>query len=270
MSALFSALLILMSCSSGPAGPRVGSPAYYWQAAKEVYAAGDYMKTIEHLDNLLASDNEYTARALPWVLVLKSGLAAGYMDMAANYEMGARLNRSDTTAFRRQITENRQAAGQMALAFAEDFAKLDKGKADVIPLVFAFPKGTAAPVPQFTKVSSGQMLPPAEMDAAAQNARERGVLLAACRAAGAPDDPAKTEELLKTGTASVPRAAFLMAMAQTLYDESQLYVADKLDDSRKLEIFCQRAEDALKAVPESKESKDLDHKIQAALKKAKG
>jgi hypothetical protein len=267
--ALFTAFLMLLSCSSTPSGPRMGTPAYYWQAAKEVYMAGDYVKTVQHLDNLLATDNEYTAKALPWALVLKSGMAAGYMDVAANYEMGTHYNRVDTTAFRRQITESRQAAAQIAFAFAEDFGKLDKIKGDTIPLAFPYPRGNAAPVSQLVKVSSGQLLAAGELDTASQHARERGVLLAACSVAGAPDDSAKTEEILKTGTASVPRATFMMAMAQALFHNSQLYTGDKLDDPRKMEIFCQRAEDALKAVPESKETKALDRDIQAAMKKAK-
>jgi len=36
-----------------------------------------------------------------------------------------------------------------------------------------------------------------------------------------------------------------------------------------LKIFCTRAQDALKTVPASKESQDLDKKILAAMKKAK-
>jgi hypothetical protein len=48
-----------------------------------------------------------------------------------------------------------------------------------------------------------------------------------------------------------------------------LYVGDKLDQPQKVEIFCQRAQAALSGVPESKEAKDLNARIQAALKKAK-
>jgi hypothetical protein len=266
ISALLSALFILVACSSGPAGPRMGTPAYYWQAAGEVYAAGDYVKTIEHLDNLLANENEFTARALPWALVIKSGLAWGYMETANNYEAGAHQN-TDPSPFRRQVSENRDSASRLALAFAEDFAKLDQMKGDTVALAFAYPKGSAAPVSQFVKIASGVLPATAEIDTIAQRAQQRGVLLALCRAAGAEDDTAKTEEILKTG--SVPRATFLLAMAQTLYDESQLYTRAKLDDPRKLEIFCQRAEDALKQVPASKETKDLDREIQAARKKTK-
>src|SRR6188508_2519202 len=68
---------LTFSCSSS-AGPQPGTPAYFWSAAKETFAASDYVKTSEHLDKILASDNEYTARARPWRLILASGMARGY------------------------------------------------------------------------------------------------------------------------------------------------------------------------------------------------
>jgi predicted transglutaminase-like cysteine proteinase len=67
----------------------------------------------------------------------------------------------------------------------------------------------------------------------------------------------------------VPRATFEMAMAQDLFNASQLYTPRKLDEPQKLAIFCQRAQEALKSVPESKESKELAAKIQNALKRVK-
>src|SRR5882762_656532 len=80
------------ACSSSSA-PEPGTPAYYWAAAKETFAANDYVKTTEHLDKLLASDNDYTARALPWRLILTSGMVRGYMDVADNCEYGVRAKK---------------------------------------------------------------------------------------------------------------------------------------------------------------------------------
>jgi hypothetical protein len=269
LSALVTVLSILISCSSGPAGPQMGTPAFYWQAAREVYATGDYTKTLEHLDELLATNNEYLDRALPWDLVLKSGLAAGYVDLAENYAVGARMNRSDPTAFRRVASESRNMAARLSLQFADGFAKFDNVKGDTVSLAFVLPRGSAAPVAQFSKVASGVPLAAAEADTVQKRALERGVVLAACKAAGASGDVAKAGELLKGGTATVSRATFLMAMAETLYSQSQLFTPDKLDQPEKLRIFCERAQTALKGVPESKESKDLNGRIQAALKKVK-
>src|SRR5215813_1560943 len=76
-AALLIALAVLgLAACSGPVttSARVGTPEFYWYAAKETYAAGDYVKTADHLDHLIATDNEYTARAVPWSLVLTSGM----------------------------------------------------------------------------------------------------------------------------------------------------------------------------------------------------
>jgi hypothetical protein len=138
---------------------------------------------------------------------------------------------------------------------------------DLIPLAFAYPIGSAAPVPALSKVVSGVILPAPEAEAVQKRTIERGVLLAACRMAGAPDDTAKTEAILKAPDAKVALAAAMQAVAQTLFDESQLYGPQKLDDVEKVTLFCQRAQDALKKVPESKDSKALGMKIQKVLKK---
>jgi hypothetical protein len=263
------ALAILSSCSSEPAGPAKGTPAFYWQAAGETYKTGDYMKTLDHLDQILAGDNDFVARALPWSLVLTSGMAAGYTELADNYEIGSRMNKSDPTAFRRPISNYRAFANRLSLQFAEHAAKLDKVPGDTVPLSFGYPAGTAAPVPALTKVVSGVVLTAPDAEAAQKRAIERGVLLAACRMAGAPDDTAKTEGILKAPDAKVARPTILLAVAQTLFNESQLYGPRKLDDPERMTLFCQRAQDALKNVPESKGSKELATKIQGVLKKSK-
>jgi hypothetical protein len=136
-------------------------------------------------------------------------------------------------------------------------------------LAFGFPKGSATQSAQLTRVGSGLALPQADVDLAMTNTVQRGILMAACRAAGAPDDTAKGESILKSADASVPRATFAMAMADSLYSLSQIYVPSKADEPEKLKIFCERADEALKAVPDSKDKKTLAAKIEKSLKKKK-
>src|SRR5690242_5109016 len=118
------ALLGLSSCSSGPATARVGSPVFFWYAAKETYAAGDYVKTADHLDHLIATQNEYTARAVPWSLVLTSGMAAGYMELADHYVAGARVNKANAFTFRRKASDYRTMANPLVLRFAQNVDKM--------------------------------------------------------------------------------------------------------------------------------------------------
>jgi hypothetical protein len=265
--ALIAVNLILFSCSGNNA-PQPGTPAFYWAAAKETYAAGDYQKTVEHLGNILSGQNDYVARAQPWMLVLTSGMAQGYVDLAEAFDAGGHANRAQTTNFRRQVNMYHGAANTLALQFADNFSKF-QNKDEFITLAFAYPTGSPTEVVLLNKVAGGAWLPDAEIETAQKRAIERAVLLATCRAAGAKNDPAKAQDLLKTGEAKVPRAAFVQAMATALFEDSQLYGHNKLDQPDKMKIFCSRAEDALKMAPASKESQDLDKKIQAALKKAK-
>jgi hypothetical protein len=242
-----------------------GTPAFYWAAAKETYATGDYQKTVEHLGNILSSPNDYVARAQP-MLVLTSGMAQGYIDLAEAFDAGARANHTQTASFHRQVNTYRGAANTLALQFADNFSKF-QSKDEFITLAFAYPTGSPAAVVLLNKAAGGVWLPEAEIDTAQKRAIEHAVLLATCRAAGATNDPAKTQELLKTGEAKIPRATFVEAMAAALFDESQLYAYNKLDQPDKMKIFCSRAQEALKTAPASNESQDPDKKIQAALRR---
>src|ERR1035438_1899690 len=202
-------------------------------------------------------------------MILTSGMAAGYMELADDYTIGARVNKSDPSGFRRTVSDSRGTANRLALQFAESFGKLDKLKDGPVTLAFVFPKGSGAQVAGLNKVTNGVALPAAEADALQKRTLERGVVLAVCRAAGTPDDAAKTTDLLKTGEAQIPRNTFLLAMTQALYEESQLYASNKLDEPQKMTILCQRAQQTLKALPESKDTKDLSAKIEKTMKKKK-
>jgi hypothetical protein len=260
-------LLISLSCSTD-SGPQQGTPAFYWSAAKETFAAADYGKTVEHLEKILATENEYTARARPWLLIITSGMARGNMYLADGFEAGARASKTNQTAFRRSTNTYRGEAKRFSLEFVEVYDKFQKGKDEPVPLAFPFPTGSAAPVMQVTKASAGMMPQPEEMESAEKRAIGRGVLLATCDAVGAPEDTAKARELLKPGTLQIPHAAFMTAMASSLFDQSQLYGPRKIDDPDKVKIFCSRALDALKSVPETKQTKELSTKISKSMKKS--
>src|SRR5262245_18253842 len=118
---------LTISCSSS-SGPEPATPAYFWAEAKEDFATNDYVKTSEHLDKLLASDNDYTARARPWLLILTSGMVRGYMDVADKLESGVREKKADPGGYRKYISNSRSTAGRLSLHFAETFMRFQKGK----------------------------------------------------------------------------------------------------------------------------------------------
>ncbi len=261
---------LLLSCSGGPAPHKPGTPGFYWQAAKETYAVGDYLKADEHLYQLVRGSSEYATRAQAWRLVVTGGLSSGYMELAESYEAGTRSNRNNPSPFRKLMLEYRTRANEQALQFAETFLSFQKSHKDPnVELGFGPPKGSSARVADLSRAADGVVLRPFEVDLAAQRALERGVLLAACLAVGAPEDVAKTQELLRAGSTQVPRATFIYAMADQLNNLAQLYTRAKADQPDRLQMFVNHAQDALKGIPETKETKQLVGKIEKALKASK-
>lgn len=260
-------LMTAVSCSTGPARPAKGTPAFYWLAAQENYKTGDYLKTSEHLEQLTATENEFTARAWPWRLVLVSGLAQGYIDLADQFEYGARANKANPSPFRKYMSDYRSNAQRFALQFAQAYKTFEKNLPEKMDFVFSPPMGTANQPAVLTRVSSGILAAPAEIEPAQRDMLRRSVLLSACRAAGAPKDVAKLTEFLKSGQAAVPRDVFIQAMAESLVDQAALFERQKLDLPDRRKFFLSNALEALKPLPDKKEIKEIRLKAEAGLKK---
>src|SRR4051812_4237148 len=125
--AVLAAAALQFSCSS-ETGPQPGTPAFYWSAAKENFATNDFAKTTQSLEKIAASENDYTARAQAWLLVLTAGEIRGYMDLADGLEASVRAKHADPGGFRKYISNSRSAAGRLSYQFAETFMKFQKGK----------------------------------------------------------------------------------------------------------------------------------------------
>jgi hypothetical protein len=259
--------LFSICCSTGPAPPKPGTPAFYWNAAKTAYAAGDYQRASDNLQSVAKTENEYTRRALAWNLVLMSGMVDGNMLVADSFEYGTKANRANPTPFRRGMTSYRTYAAQMAPQFAEAFMEFAKTNKDPkVVLDFAFPAGNANPPPELDKLAKGELLPDAAVQDASRLTLASKVVQAACAAAGAPEDVAKAQAVFATQPVEVPRETFLLAMANALFRQSQLYSREKLDQPPRMQVFIDQAQNTLKELPDSKDAKALAEKIQKALK----
>src|SRR5581483_7006846 len=179
---------------------------------------------------------------VPWYLLLTSGMAGGYMDLADRYTAGARINKAGALAFRVKAADYRTQASKLALRFAQNVEQIRAVPLGSMPLEFSLPGGNAAEPPQLAKIARGIAPEQADADAAEAMAVQRRVLLTVCEAVGAPNDVAKAEEIIGRPHASAPRAAFGKTMAHMLELESGLYSRDKLDQPDKLAIFKELAQ----------------------------
>jgi hypothetical protein len=263
-------ILALTSCSTGSNAPAPGTPAFYWGAAKTAYHVGDFRGASQNLNELIRGDNEFTVRARPLAMLVSAGLAKGYAEMADSYDAGARANRPNPTPFRKQVTTSRSMASSAAMDFVEGVhVFLQKDKDPDVLLACEYPTGSLAEPAALRRVASGIVIQDSERDGLEAAMLQRGVLQTMTQMVGAPDDPAKTLELFKGGEPKIARAKFLFATAKALYDASALFGSMKMDQPNRLEALCNEAQEALKSIPETKDTKALAAKIEAALKKTK-
>jgi hypothetical protein len=263
---------IVAAVSCGPTNPSTepGTPAFYWKAAGDTFASGDYDKTNRNLGELVRKQGEFTARAQPWLLILTAGVGRGYAELADNFEYGARSNKINPGPFRAKVGTYRQMAGQAALQFAETFQEFEKrDQTQPVPLDFPYPSGSSMKVPELAQVANGVLVSDALLPSIEKRAIQRGVLNAVFEAAGAPEDAGKTQALFKAGNVQVPADLFAMAMAKNLYGLARLFERQKLDMPQRVEILCNQGQNALRTVKESKESKKLSADFDKLLKSAK-
>ncbi|MBL8231974.1 MAG: hypothetical protein JNL98_25995 [Bryobacterales bacterium] len=260
-------ILFLSACSNAPAPPAKGTPAFYWQAAQESFAAGDYRKTNDHLEQLIKTDNEFTERGRAWRIVVVSGLLRGNLDIAEKFEYGSRENKNNPTPFRKQMNDTRSVASNYATQLIEVWQKMKSDKAAEVQLDFPFPAGNAAQVAQLIQVSKGILVSSAELDTAMKQAVQRGVVIATSKAAGA-EDAAEARGQFNTRPVKVAGPAFRMSIADAFYEASTLFDSRKLDRPDVMKMLLTEANAALADAPDGKPKKELAGKIQDALKKS--
>jgi hypothetical protein len=265
---------LFSSCSSTPAGPKFGTPEWYWSGARDQFAAGDFAKAQEHLEKLLATNNPFKERAAVWHLVVLGGMAEGYRDLSEAYTDGEKASKDQGREFRRVAVDMQRSLRQYTIGLAEDAGRFSKemSSAPQFAMDFMFPNGTAAEVATLERVRKGIF--PAEPDrlSAQRQALARGMVLTTAAMAGAGKDPGKAAEMFKAPPVQVPRAIFLMALAQNLLEESAIFDRKKLNDPDKNKVMLQLAAGCLKSAADGgdaatqKQAKDVQAKIEKEQK----
>jgi hypothetical protein len=256
-----------ISCSSGPAPPAQGSTEWYWANAGTTWDTGDLLKTEDNLESVAKADSPLAPQAQPWRLILAGGLAAGYMDLADALERGGKANPEAAANFRRQMNDFRSMTNRQVAQFFQTFMEFKKtGGATAIPLAFSFPKGSAVAVPALARLSEGAAISEAEMFGAERRVLQRAVLMEACRAVGAENDTAKTQQVFSAENATVAREIFMLAMANRLHEMAGYYGSNKIDQPDRVKMFNEMALEIVKSLPESDDSKELIKEIEDELK----
>ncbi len=276
LSSLCTAFL-LVSCSESQSGPARGTPEWFWVAANETYAARNYEKAADHLENAADSENPWQERAAIWRIVLLDGLARGYMELAEAYQDGAKKNQGNAPKLQNSIQQYQRDARRHTIDLVESLGTARKmiGKAQSIQLDFPLATGSAAESPTLGIVLGGTA--PNEyqaIDAETQTV-ERGIILATTAAIGAGDDAAKTRTTFETPPVEVAPNIFFLCVATSLLDRSEVFDRDHLNEPDKRDVMLKFAGDFNKPALEGededlkKQAEELQEKIEEAKKPQK-
>jgi hypothetical protein len=251
------------SGESSKTGALPGTPAFNWAGAKHSWQAGSFLRTTESLSKLTSgSDSEYRARAAAWQLLVTTGLTQGYMETAAAFETGAKATDKNTAVFRKRVNTARAAGKDTVLRAVEVLHFFtDKVKEDTLPFDIGAAAGGASPSepPALLKITKGVLLAQAEMDGIEAAMLQKGVLTLSTKALGSQQTPGQ-----------LSRTPFLIAIASALCDQMALFGPKQLDDPIRQKLIGKEALEAVKSItPQTKESKDLQLKLEKALKPIK-
>ena len=262
-------VIVFSGCSGVDSGPAAGTPAWYWQAAVDTFAAADFTKTQEHLENLTKSESEWQKRAAAWRLVVLSGLARGYVDLGDAYGEGARENEAQAAQFRNPIQQYRRYARQYAINLTESVGPFQKlvSTDESVHLDFSFPAGSVNQSPVLTSVSGGTLPKEGPQAEAEDAAIKRGILLQATLLSSGQDEVNKARSIFKGGSPQVPRLVFMAGLAKTLYTMAGLFDRLHLNEPDIGKILVQRSEDCLKQAleAEDEEIKKLAEAVQEEI-----
>src|SRR5215471_3289787 len=217
--AVFSSLTLVVACSSS--GPKLTGPERAYTEAEQTFNKGNFDRAIELTDKLANSSppNEFTERARVLRVIIFSGSVNAYKDLTDAYEKGAQKAKEPAlrSEYRRLRQDNFQLWSKGALALGEVAQQLTTGGTipKAITLEAPYP-ATEGPVTviQLDQVMKGNAIGAEGEDAAATDARRRGVDDALAGILGG--DRSKARTALTAGSAKVSGVDCALFLAREL------------------------------------------------------
>lgn len=256
--------LTLAACSSGGGGPQAGSPEWYWQAAEETYASGDYEKAQQHLKEVADGESEYKEQAALWRAAISGGLARGYMELGNALADAMEEEESLAGVYTVRVQDFRRNARRHAINFTESVGLLRKiaEQQPDVALRFSFPTGSANESPTVAGLREGEKFSEEQINAAIDHTLKRGLLLQTAQMVGAGEDVAKAQGAFESGEAKVPQVVFLQNLGKSLYEISALFGSEQLHEPKIQKVML---DSALQCLGPALEAEDETLKEQATL-----
>ena len=279
-------VMIIVSCS--PPEKRPTGWAKVYEDGKELFGRSDFERAVDYVRELALKkpSNDYSERGQVLSVILLSGLAQGYWEVAEAY--GAGIDKLEDPAQRREYRRLRQDAYQYARTHALHLAEVARqfvesheveevGERKELMVECPYPAVDPPSTNQLLeRAKGGDWIPPEEQAEAQRNAHRMHMQRSLAAALGV--EPAEVGLALQTGTARVPDAAFNLYLSGELVEGARIFGTQGLDESRNLVILCDQADASLKQALEFLEanpsedferiSRDVRQRIKDTLRSA--
>jgi hypothetical protein len=243
-------LLLLAVCSLlGALTACISVPEGYedWKQVNREYESRDYITTLNYLDDLLRTDNDYTARAAALKVVILGGMTRSALEIEQACAKGISwVKVADSGPYKSCLDRFRWRARTSALALLDALTVLEKSAAasGTVSLDFPLPEASAEPSPLIGQTGVGAMPGEKIFEPSAARILDRQILLQVCDLV-AKADVAAVKGMFASRPVTLPQETFLVGVAKTLLAAAAVFGEDRLDDAPKRSTTLQRARECL-------------------------
>lgn len=277
LAMLLCLVVIIVSCSP-PIKQPVGPERDYLDAL-DLFKKGNLDRALEYTDGLASASpaTPYTERARVLRVVIYGSRVKAYKGLAEAYGKGAEKTKNPRfkAEYERLRSDSLQYAAKAALGLAETAHQMmgGAGIGKEVTLQAPYPD-TEGPetISQLKPMLEGGWIEPADQDAAALAARQKGIDDELAQVVGG--DRSKARTALAAGPVKISGVDFGLFLGQELLSSAGAFDRKHYNDYQKFKLISDEANDAAQAVVDMlKASPDKDKekaakKLQADIKDA--
>ena len=219
----------------------------FWKQVNREYESGDYINTLNYLDDLLRTENDYTARAAALKVAILGGMTRSALEIEEACTDGIyRVAAWDSGPYENCIEQFRWRARTRALGLIDALSELENSAvaAGTVSLDFPLPQASSGPSPMIGRTRAGAMPVEKVFEPSVVRVVDRQILLQVRDFVGA-DDVEAVKRMFASPPVTVPKATFLVGVAKTLLVAAAVFEEGRLNDTPKRSATLERARECL-------------------------
>ena len=230
-------LCVLAACTPLPEGYQ------FWTQVNREYESRDYKDTLNYLNDVLQTENDYNARAIALKVIILGGMTRSGLAIEEACDKGtARVAAWDEGPFKTCIEQFRWQARTRVLDLIDALGEFEQvmAGAAVVPLDFPVPEASSRPSSMLGRAEAGALPPEKAFESSVALVVDHHIFLQVSDMVGE-EDAAAVVTMFETRPVEVSKEAFLIGVAKTLLAAAAVFDKDRLDDSAKKAATLERA-----------------------------